>query len=114
MALHIINISVDVPERYSSRLQHGAQKADLSVNKIESIGELVLEEWLGIFDAVPEQDESDEESDLANIEHDYFSAPLFSFLLKPASWHLISRPVGLTFIPVFSHVQEIMSPPPQS
>ncbi len=113
MALHIINISVDVPEHYSPRRLHGANKADLSVNKIESIGELVLEDWLGIFDACPEQDESDKDSDVLNIEHDYFSAPLFSFSLQPASWHLIPRPVGLTFIRVFSHVLEITSPPPQ-
>ena len=113
MALHIINISVDVPEHYSPRMIHGAQKEDLSVNKIESIGELLLEHWLGIIDAVPEQDETDEESDVASIEHDYFSAPLFSFSLKPVSWHLISRPIGLTFILVFYQVQEITSPPPQ-
>ncbi|GAB3906560.1 hypothetical protein GCM10028803_39080 [Larkinella knui] len=114
MALHIINISVDVPEHYSPRMIHGAQKEDLSVNKIESIGELVLEHWLGIIDAVPEQDESREEPDVATIEHDYFSTPLFSFSLKPVCWHLVSRPLGLTFIRVFSHVQEITSPPPQS
>ncbi|GAB3929452.1 hypothetical protein [Larkinella terrae] len=113
MALHIINISVDVPEHYSHRLAHGAQKEDLSVNRIESIGELVLENWLGIIDAVPEQDDAKEESDVANIEHDYFFAPLFAFELKPVVWHLTSRPVRLLFIRVFSHVQEITSPPPQ-
>jgi hypothetical protein len=113
MALHIINISVDVPAYYSPRMIHGAQKEDLSVNKIESIGELVLEHWLGIINAVPEQDDTKEESDVASIECDYFFAPLFAFELKPVSWHLISRPIGLTFIRVFSHVQEITSPPPQ-
>lgn len=113
MALHIINISVDVPEHYSHRMIHGAQKEDLSVNKIESIGELILENWLGIIDAVPEQDDAKEESDVANIEHDYFFAPLFAFELKAVYWHLISRPVRFAFIRVFSHVQEITSPPPQ-
>jgi hypothetical protein len=113
MALHIINISVDVPEHFSPRMIHGAQKEDLSVNRIESIGELILENWLGITDALPERDDAKEESDVANIEHDYFSAPLFSFSLKPVYWHLADRPVGLTFIRAFSHVQEINSPPPQ-
>ncbi|GAB3259514.1 hypothetical protein GCM10027347_23210 [Larkinella harenae] len=113
MALHIINISVDVPEHFSPRMLHGAQKEDLSVNRIESIGELVLEQWLGIIDAVPEQEESNRESDVLNIEHDYFSAPLFAFTLQPASWHLIPRPAGLTCERAFSHVQEISSPPPQ-
>ncbi|GAB3313616.1 hypothetical protein GCM10027299_00800 [Larkinella ripae] len=113
MALHIINISVDVPSHYSARILHGAQKEDLSVNRIESIGELVLEHWLGFIDAVPEQDDSKEESDVANIEHDYFFSPLFAFALKPVCWHLTPRPIGLTFIRVFSHVQEITSPPPQ-
>ncbi|WP_379844150.1 hypothetical protein [Larkinella bovis] len=113
MALHIINISVDVPEHYSPRMLHGTQKKDLSVNKIESFGELALEHWLGFIDAVPEQDESDEESDVLNIEHDYFSTPFFSFSLKPACWHLTARPLGRMFIRAFSHVQEISSPPPQ-
>ena len=113
MALHIINISVDVPEHFSPRMLQHAQKQDLSVNKIESIGELVLEHWLGFVNAIPEQDESDESAD-GNIEHDHFFSPLFAFTIKPVGWHQNSRSIRYVFIRVFSHVQEITSPPPQA
>ncbi|MEO9476737.1 MAG: hypothetical protein ABJG41_14440 [Cyclobacteriaceae bacterium] len=54
MALYVLNFSVDAPDAQSDY-----EDEDLSINDLESIAEIVLEEWMGIEDAVPEHDEPD-------------------------------------------------------
>lgn len=54
MAAYILNFSVDSPD---AQPDHMAE--DLSINDLESIAEIVLEEWMEIDDAIPEHDESD-------------------------------------------------------
>jgi hypothetical protein len=56
MALHIFNFSIDTPDNFSDQVPE-----DLSINDIESISELVLEKFLGIYNACPEHDEQDPE-----------------------------------------------------
>ena len=55
MAGVIFNLSIDPPDREANGVAE-----DLSQNDIESIVELVAEQWLGIEDFLPEHDESDE------------------------------------------------------
>ena len=63
MAFYVINVSIDAPDGYVSANRYGEYQEDLSVNEIESLGELILESVFGIHDAVPEHDESNEEED---------------------------------------------------
>ncbi|MEQ8471521.1 MAG: hypothetical protein RIC35_10060 [Marinoscillum sp.] len=54
MAAYVLNFSVDAPD---AQTDHVAE--DLSINDMESVAEIVLEEWMEIEDAIPEHDESD-------------------------------------------------------
>lgn len=54
LALHILNISIDAPDRYAESFPE-----DLTLNDIESISELVLENFLLIDNAIAEHDEHD-------------------------------------------------------
>jgi hypothetical protein len=54
LALFIFNVSIDTPDAFGDEVAE-----DLSFNDIESIGELVLEDILGIYNACPEHDEND-------------------------------------------------------
>ncbi|MBD2704204.1 hypothetical protein IC229_26410 [Spirosoma sp. BT702] len=87
---------------------------DLSINKIESISELILEDWLGFSDAIPEQDSPDEDSELTELEADYdcFHLFLFDLLLSTVQFlttsNILFRPESfLVYVP------EINAPPPQ-
>jgi hypothetical protein len=66
LAIVVLNLSIDPPDREAPGMPE-----DLSVNDIESIGELVLEQWLGLVDVFPEQDESDQDSPTAKKSIDY-------------------------------------------
>ncbi len=57
LILHLINISVDSPDRLPKHIAE-----DLSFNDQESIIEMVLEQVIGIEDAIPEHDEADDET----------------------------------------------------
>lgn len=54
MSLQVLNISVDSPDLYPDCIPE-----DLNLNDMESIVEIVLEQVLGIEDAIPEQDDDD-------------------------------------------------------
>ena len=56
MALHILNFSIDAPDP-----EPAGQPENLSYNDIESVTELVAEQWLKIDNAFPEHDEADDE-----------------------------------------------------
>lgn len=58
LALFIFNFSIDAPDAFGDEVAE-----DLSFNDIESIGELVLEDILGIYNACPEHDENDLEDE---------------------------------------------------
>ncbi|MFD1141002.1 hypothetical protein ACFQ4C_07775 [Larkinella insperata] len=63
MAFYVINLSIDAPD-YSRVDVYGQYHDDLTINEIESVGELVLEKWLGLTDVIPEHDEPDEDGTL--------------------------------------------------
>lgn len=102
------NVGIDVG-------QWASYHRDLSVNKIESIGELILEECLGMMNAVPEHDDPEDESELIEQGLEYDFLGLFSFAaLLPLVHNLITGilPFQVYSLPV--PVQEIIAPPPQA
>ena len=114
MALYVLNFSVDPPDGYVRQTIYCEEKEDLRVNEMESVGEWVLEKLLGIKNAVPEHDEtSDESSQVAKALFVWIApgAPL-AFLLPPTA--PVTHPTRYTFCaPVFiPHYAEITSPPP--
>lgn len=54
MAAYVLNFSVDAPDAQPDYVPE-----DLSINDLESVAEIVLEEWMEIENAIPEHDESD-------------------------------------------------------
>lgn len=114
MAIHIINVSIDAPDGYSLRSVQSEQQEDLSVNEIESLGELILEEWLGITDAVPEHSDTEDDFEDIKIEQDYFFYPAFTLVFAPLSWQLpIQSALRKPATRMLKLVQEITPPPPQ-
>ncbi|UFH52439.1 hypothetical protein [Spirosoma sp. KNUC1025] len=112
MALTVINISIDSRDTTSRTGRTTMYHEDLSINKIESISELILEEVFGIQNAVPEQDDSNDESELT--EQDYEFNQLFAFApLRPLVHYLNARPVPFWPERISIHVSEIVGPPPQ-
>lgn len=114
MALHVINMSVDAPDGYAVA-GRGEQREDLSVNDIESLSELMLEECFGIVNAVPERDEPDENSSLSELEEEYIVTQ--SLVLAPfsASAHvlIVTDPLSVQPAHVPTPVVEIVAPPPR-
>ncbi|MDJ1481093.1 hypothetical protein QNI16_11410 [Cytophagaceae bacterium YF14B1] len=114
MALWVLNFSIDSPDAYvgnSQVLQLGQE--DLSVNDIESFTELIVENFLGHKNAIPEQDEADEHSDIQKIV-DYVSI-VPAFVIKPESGAEI--PMLLTVYQerrYLDHQPDTISPPPKS
>ena len=77
LALVLLNLSIDPPDKEAP-----GQQEDLSVNEIESIVELVAEQWLGLEDFLPEHDESDD-SGFAKKGLDYRCTRMLALLDMP-------------------------------
>lgn len=80
MALHILNLSVDSPDP-----QPDSVPEDLSINDMESIVEIILEQMLDIEDAVPETDDDDTSQGLlshTNFQLVYYQQQI-DLLCKP-------------------------------
>lgn len=115
MAFYAINVSIDATDGYVTPNSHGEYHEDLSINEIESIGELVLEEVFGVTNAIPEHDEPDEEEDqITKIFFDW-SIP------SPSVFYQFYQAVG--YVPTvyapfalnryFSKPAEVTTPPPK-
>ena len=114
MAVHIINVSIDTPDSYSLQLMSGEQQKALSVNKIESFSELVLEDWLGFTNALPENNDPEDNLEEIKIEQDYFFYPGFALAFAPLYWHLPNQAVlRKPTARILMLVQEITPPPPK-
>lgn len=113
MAFYVINLSIDAPD-YSRAGVYGQPYDDLTINEIESVGELVLEKWLGLADVIPEHDEPEEDSTISKL--------LFTWLLPtpPVCYHfaVAIRDYPPVFIP-FTTVRyrsasaEVIALPPE-
>lgn len=112
MAIHILNCSIDTPDA-----QPDSVAEDLSYNDIESISELVLEQFLGLDNAIAEHEEHDTEDgysfEIAKILL-YFQTNYFS-VFREFSEILDINPSILQYSnSYFSQFHpEIVSPPPQ-
>jgi len=79
----LLNVSIDPPDREAP-----GQQEDTSINEIESLVELVAEEWLGIENFLPEHDESDENG-FAKKGLDYRCTRILALLDTPND-HLVT------------------------
>lgn len=91
MALHVFNVSIDAPD-----VQPYDVPEDLSINDQETIVELVLEQGLGIDNAVEEHDEPGDESNDFELNKEFKIYPnhspsiefrLVSIKVKAVSYH---------------------------
>ncbi|MDX2194931.1 MAG: hypothetical protein NW207_00805 [Cytophagales bacterium] len=88
LCIVILNVSIDPPDaQYNADYDYELEE-DLSVNEMESISEVVLEEVLDIDNAVPETDDSDTEGTLKKVEkteiinQKLFTSALYNTTLK--------------------------------
>lgn len=78
LALHILNIGIDAPDLFFQ------QKENLAYNDIESIVELVLEDYLDIDNAIAEHDDSDDDHQLKfEKKIDFYFEPIVFHHLTP-------------------------------
>lgn len=114
MALHVINVSIDTRDQHVIYSETGEAHEDLSINDMESFVEFVVEDLLGMSNAIPEHDDPDEDSDLTKLLQEYCFSPVFR-LLPPqpevVTFERVSTPENVSK-PVRLY-QEITSPPPQ-
>jgi hypothetical protein len=114
MAIHILNVSVDTSDLVPANLPE-----DLSINDRESFAELFLEDILGIFNAVAEQDEEETEkitrTCLQKAIHSPYTYKYPKLTIKPplADDSVI---VFAVYFPSFlaSVDTELLIPPPQA
>ena len=113
MALHIFNCSVDMPDLNPEYIPE-----DLSINDIESIVELVLEEILGFENAIKEYDDQDSNdgsvfSPDKSIDLSYYPTSPLGFSCQDSllfdSNHSLYRPLFLERVPT-----DLASPPPKA
>ncbi|WP_143092726.1 hypothetical protein [Arsenicibacter rosenii] len=114
MALHVINVSIDAPDYNTPNGTMGVLREDLSVNEIESLGELVLEEWLGFTDAFPEHDDAEDDYDVTQLEQDFFFYPVVGVVFCPTIRQLPThRFVQLPPPRVLTRARDIIPMPPR-
>ena len=112
MAIHILNCSIDTPDALPDYIAE-----DLSYNDIETFSELVLEQFMGFEDAIPEHDEQDNADGLS------FEVAKILLYFQPSLLFSLSNTLNCTLVAVsicnyqdIYHTQfhpEIVSPPPQ-
>jgi hypothetical protein len=113
MALHILNCSIDAPDKLPDYIPE-----NLSFNDIESISELILEQFMGFENAVEEHEEPDSTDGLsfevAKIILFYQPSFVFSVPLKVKDFSEESSFCRYQDIHFTLFHPEIVSPPPQS
>lgn len=109
MAIHIFNVSVDMPDANPDDVAE-----DLTVNDQETFVELVLEKCIGIENAIEEHDEPGDETQNIelNKEFNLYSHPFLQItLLRPYIEFGNYPPYDHTYIS--QYVNDITHPPPQ-
>lgn len=113
MALHVINLSLDAPNRYEFGVGSSDGRSNLVMAEIESFGELLLKYALDQADSQSEQAEQEETSDFAPIGPDFFYHQPFAFSLQPDCWAVTSLRFSSGSDGLPSPISEIVAPPPQ-
>jgi hypothetical protein len=116
MAFYVINVSIDAPDGYVTRDSQGSYREDLTINEIESIGELILEDFFDLKNAIPEHDESDEEEDqISKIFFDWsIPAPYVRFAFLTTTGFDIETVTPVDESIYHSRSDDISTPPPQA
>ena len=108
-ALHILNISVDAPDRYPDWV-----KEDLSINDMESISEIICEKILHINNAFPEFDDHDNNDRGAvlmnHLDLIFHSPVVIAILPYTYTNFLYAKHIEDLFA---QYIQNIVSPPPE-
>ena len=110
LGLILLNCSIDAPDASL----FGADE-NLSVNKQESIVELVVEKIFGYDEAIAEYDESDCQNEISfkkNLATDFFILPITAVFVPRESPQ--ASFVRIYVAPSFAHPDAgILSPPPE-
>ncbi len=111
LALFLLNISIDVADDMPSNITE-----DLSFNEQESITEYILEEMMGIEDAIPESEDNDPSQNTTIKKATGFDQFLVSSVIThketpPVYRKIIYRPQKVFFISG-SYIK-IITPPPE-
>ncbi|GAB4044564.1 hypothetical protein GCM10028774_64360 [Spirosoma jeollabukense] len=113
MALYVLNFSVDPPDGHVRTTVYGQEEENLSVNEMESVGEWILEHILGVTNAVPEHDESDE---FGKVTKSFFywvsSNNSVVFLMLPVAYTVDSATYSICSLTFSTCYPEVISPPP--
>ena len=111
LALIILNLSVDPPDLLKNLDADIALEEDISINEMESISEVVLEQVLDIEGAVPESDEEEMENYLKKVE---ICHPFFSLISIPVEVDVFQEDRSAA-VPCFFYDRTlgIHSPPPK-
>jgi hypothetical protein len=110
MALHIFNISVDMPDANPD-----SEPEDLTINDQETIVELVLEKCIGIENAIEEHDEPGDESQSFEINKEF---QLFSIAFTKVNFNRpyieLNKQIPEKIIDLPTVISEIVPPPPKA
>ncbi|GAB3334600.1 hypothetical protein GCM10027299_42940 [Larkinella ripae] len=117
MAVNVLNFSIDSPDQFTQPLVQNVGAEDLSVNKMESIGEVLLEKVLEIPNAVPEQDDPDHPIAVKIVKSVYdWATPSVTVPLQKIAviFPVLSEKKPTCYATFYSsHSPEIDSPPPR-
>lgn len=107
LTLHLFNVSVDPPDKEMFGVAE-----DLSINDMESVMEIIIEDFMGINNFFPEHDEDDSKSHRVYIDIDFFEKiKIFSLTL---SKDISDKNKFDTDSSFFSDIQiNLVSPPPE-
>jgi hypothetical protein len=110
MALHIFNVSVDMPDAQPDDIPE-----DLTINDQETVVELVLEGWLGIDNAIAEHDETGDESETFEIIKQF---QLYTSNIPEISFYRpiieLEQAISYQEDKYFQYINEINPPPPKA
>ncbi|RRB00726.1 hypothetical protein [Larkinella rosea] len=117
MAINVLNFSIDPPDQIAQSAVHNVGEEDLSINKMESIGEVLLEKVLEIPNAVPEQDDPDHPVAVKLVKsvYDWNASQAVTSVEKiTVSFPLLAQKKLFFYASFYSsHSPEIDSPPPK-
>lgn len=109
LALHIFNISVDMPDGKPDDVPE-----DLTINDQESFVELVLEKCVGIDNAIAEHDESDdEERDFEMTKEFKVYSNTYEQITFFRTYTEFDNSVPYIHTYISQYVNDITHPPPQ-
>lgn len=112
LALVVFNLSIDPPDLLQNIDADPELEEDLSVNEIESISELILEQGFHWVNAVPETDDPDSDNIVKKVEI-YSAFPPSSFDGNSNFFYKYSSPFFYNYKNYADRCPDILTPPPR-